>query len=65
MEPLPQRIDALEKEQTEIIAALSSSEFYAGNDSAGVASTNARLDALERELRKAYSRWEELEELGG
>ena len=64
LEALPQRIEALEKEQTEIIAALSSSEFYAGSDSAQVASTNARLEALELELDEAYARWEELEELG-
>ena len=63
LETLPQRIEALEKERAEIIAALSSSEFYAGSDSAGVASTNARLEALELELDEAYSRWEELEDL--
>ncbi len=65
LKALPQRIEALEEEQTEIIAALSSSEFYAGSDSAGVAAANARLEALELELDVAYSRWEELEELGG
>jgi ATP-binding cassette subfamily F protein uup len=63
LETLPQRIEALETEKAEIIAALSSSEFYAGSDSAGVASTNARLEALELELVDAYSRWEELEDL--
>ena len=61
---LPERIEALEKEQTEIIAALSSSEFYAGSDPAQVVSTNARLEALELELAEAYSRWEQLEDLG-
>jgi ATP-binding cassette subfamily F protein uup len=63
LETLPQRIEALEAERAEIIAALSSSEFYAGSDSAGVASTNARLEALELELDEAYSRWEELDGL--
>jgi ATP-binding cassette subfamily F protein uup len=63
LETLPRRIEALEKEETEIIVALSSSEFYAGSDSAGVASTNARLEALALELGDAYSRWEELEDL--
>ena len=53
----------MEKEKTEIIAALSSAEFYAGSDSAGVASTNARLATLGLELDEAYSRWEELEDL--
>jgi ABC transport system ATP-binding/permease protein len=64
LEALPQSIEALEKEQAEIIAALGSSEFYAANDSAGVAATNARLEALGQELHEAYVRWEELEDLG-
>jgi ABC transport system ATP-binding/permease protein len=64
LEALPQRIEVLEKEQAEIITALSSSEFYARADSAEVASTNARLEALGQELHEAYSRWEELEDLG-
>ncbi|OFW56610.1 MAG: ABC transporter ATP-binding protein [Actinobacteria bacterium RBG_16_64_13] len=64
LEALPQRIEALEEERTRIIAALSSSEFYAGSDPARVTSTNARLEALELELAEAYSRWEELGELG-
>ncbi len=64
LESLPHRIEALEAEQTEIIAALSSSEFYAGSDSAQVASTSARLGTLHVELDEAYSRWAELEDLG-
>jgi ATP-binding cassette subfamily F protein uup len=61
LETLPQRIETLEEERTEIIAALSSSEFYAASDPARVAATNARLEALELELEEAYSRWEKLE----
>jgi ABC transport system ATP-binding/permease protein len=64
LETLPQGIEALETERAEIIAALNSSEFYAGSDSARVASTSARLEALELELDAAYSRWQELEEIG-
>jgi len=63
LEALPQRIEALEKEETDIIAALNSSEFYAGSDSAQVASTSARLETLQLELDEAYSRWEQLEDL--
>ena len=63
LEMLPQRIEALERERTEIIAALSSSEFYAESDSARIGSTTAQLEALELELDEAYSRWEELEDL--
>ena len=65
LEALPGKIEALEQEQTELITVLSSPDFYAANDSAGVAATNARLDALQFELEDAYQRWEELEELGG
>ena len=63
LEALPQTIEALEKEKTEIIAALSSPEFYAKSDSAQVTATNARLEALEKELDEAYRRWEELDQL--
>lgn len=63
LEALPQRIEALEKEETDIIAALSSPEFYAESDSAQVASTSARLETLQLELDEAYSRWEQLEDL--
>jgi ATP-binding cassette subfamily F protein uup len=63
LETLPGTIEALETEQTELIAALSSPEFYAANDASGVAAANARLDALQRELDEAYLVWEELDGL--
>jgi ABC transport system ATP-binding/permease protein len=63
LESLPQRIETLEKEKTEIITALSSTEFYAKGDPAQVTATSARLEALERELYEAYGRWEELDQL--
>jgi len=62
LETLPQKIEALEKEKTEIVALLSSPDFYAKSDPAGVTTTNARLDALEKELDIAYQRWEQLED---
>jgi len=65
LEALPQRIETLEEERSEIIGTLSSQEFYAQSDSAQVAETNARLEALQQELDVAYSRWEELEERSG
>jgi ATP-binding cassette subfamily F protein uup len=65
LEALPQRIEALEKETAEIVATLSSPEFYAASDPSQMAATNARLEALKLEQDKAYSRWEQLEELGG
>jgi len=65
LETLPHKIERMEAEKTEIIAALSSSEFYAGSDPAQVAATNARLEALVQELDEAYARWELLEDLAG
>jgi len=61
LEALPQIIEILEKEKAEIIAALSSPEFYTGNNTAQITATNARLEALETELDEAYRRWEQLE----
>jgi len=63
LETLPQRIETLEEERAQIIAILNSPEFYAGSDPARVASTNARLEALQLEIDEAYSRWGELEDL--
>ena len=57
---LPARIEALEKEQTELTAKLADPVFYR---TAGVkfAEVKARLDALESEHATAFARWEELE----
>ncbi len=63
LEALPQAIEALEKEKAEIIAALSSPEFYARSGLDQVSAANARLEELEEELDLSYRRWEELEEL--
>ena len=63
LEALPQAIEALEKEKSDIIAALSSPEFYARSGSNHVSATNARLEKLEKELNQSYLRWEELDEL--
>jgi ATP-binding cassette subfamily F protein uup len=59
---LPDLIAALEQEQAGLHATLADPEFYK-SAGAGVATINARLDALEGELSAAYQRWEELEEL--
>lgn len=63
LEALPQTIEALEKEKAEIIAALSSPEFYAKSASTQVTATNVRLEVLEKELDEAYQRWGELDKL--
>lgn len=64
LEALPEKIEALEKEQHEIIAMLNSSSFYANSEPAQVTSAKARLQELEEEVAQAYTRWEELEALG-
>ena len=64
LEALPGKIEVLEKEQADLIASLSSPEFYAETDAAGVAAANARLAQLQGELDEAYLLWERLEELG-
>ncbi|MBN1628330.1 MAG: ATP-binding cassette domain-containing protein [Thermoleophilia bacterium] len=63
LEALPERIQALENEQAELIGALSSAQFYAANDPVRVAEANARLEVLQTELEEAYSSWERLETL--
>lgn len=63
LEALPGMIEALETEQAEIIATLSSPGFYAQGDPARVVSTNARLEELQVQLDGAYARWERLEDL--
>ena len=63
LEALPQAIEALEKEKAEIIAALSSPEFYTRSGPNQVSAANTRLEELEEELDLSYRRWEELEEL--
>ncbi len=63
LEALPQAIEALEKQKAEIIAALSSPEFYTRSGPNKVSAANARLEELEEELDLSYRRWEELEEL--
>ncbi len=65
LEALPGKIEGLEGEQAELIAALSSPEFYAASDPAAVAGANERLEALQRQLEAAYTLWEELDGLAG
>ncbi len=65
LEALPQTIEALEAERDGLATTLSSSEFYAANDSAQVAAAHAQLAALEQGLAEAFERWAELEALGG
>ena len=60
LETLPARIEALESEQAELQALVSSPEFYQG-DGETVKQTLARLEQVGEELEIAYGRWETLE----
>jgi ATP-binding cassette subfamily F protein uup len=62
LETLPQQIEALETEQTDLHARLADPELYrdAGDQVAGL---NQRLEELEAALEKALLRWDELESL--
>jgi len=62
LEALPEQIAALEEEQTGLHARLADPEFYK-SAGAEVTAINDRLAALEAELERVYSRWEELESL--
>jgi len=60
LDDLPQQIDALDAEQTQLQEAIGEPGFYQ-QDPEAVAATLARLEAVGEELEACYSRWEELE----
>jgi ABC transport system ATP-binding/permease protein len=64
LEGLPERIHALEMEQTTLHATLADPNYYrvAGAEAAKQA---ARLQQIEAELEEAFRRWEELESVKG
>lgn len=57
---LPNKIEALEAEQQELMAAMAGQAFYQQDNLAIVRSAN-RLKELDEELARAFARWEELE----
>jgi ATP-binding cassette subfamily F protein uup len=61
---LPDRIEALEKEREGLFDRMSRPEFYR-QEGEGIAQAKARVTQLETELAAAYTRWEELETIGG
>ncbi len=62
LEELPARIEALEKEQAELYAAMGAPSFYQQPGEA-ITAARDRLKAVEAALPEAYDRWAELEEL--
>jgi ATP-binding cassette subfamily F protein uup len=62
LDSLPARIDALEAEQRELTAEVSSADFYR-RPAPDIAASLARLAAVGAELAQAYARWDELDSL--
>ena len=62
MEELPQKIEALESEQKKLFASMSDPLFYKKQKEA-IAGMKADLERLERAIKAAYRRWEELENM--
>jgi len=60
LESLPQRIEQLEVEQSEITNQVANPNFYK-QDKEEIAAVTARLEAIEAELLEAFERWEILE----
>ena len=59
---IPGRIEALEKEEEQIHAAMSAAGFYT-SDPEEIRRLTSRLPVLGKELEEAYERWAELDEL--
>jgi ATP-binding cassette subfamily F protein uup len=62
LEGLPQQIEEFEREQQAIHESLADPSFYR-ESGLKVSEFKARLEVLEKELKEAYRRWEELETL--
>jgi ATP-binding cassette subfamily F protein uup len=60
LEELPGRIETLEQEQAQLYEKMTDEAFYR-DDGNEVARAKARLGELEKLLKNAYGRWEELE----
>jgi ATP-binding cassette subfamily F protein uup len=59
-EDLPQKIDALEKEQEDLYATVSDPLFYK-KEKEETTRIRVRLDGVAEEIEKAYLRFEELD----
>jgi len=59
LQDLPQKIEALESEQKELVAILSDPLFY--KIKGEIAGVKSDLDRVEQEIETSYRRWEELE----
>jgi ATP-binding cassette subfamily F protein uup len=64
LELLPGRIEALEKEQSDLHARMGDGEFYR-QPGATITAALERLDFLKQELEASYQRWQDLESIRG
>jgi ATP-binding cassette subfamily F protein uup len=62
LEALPKQIEALEIEQSALLARMSAGD-YSNSSSEVMRADSARAGALEQEMARKFARWEELEEL--
>ena len=60
LEAIPQAIQRLETEQTELTAAVANPELFRRSPTEAAAAV-ARLESVVRELEQTFARWEELE----
>jgi len=62
LETLPGRIEELEQEHKRIYGQMGDPEFYKDSGK-NITNARARIDEIDKELKEAYARWEELEEI--
>lgn len=62
LDALPEQIEAMETEKSQIEARFCSPDYF-NRDASGYRRDQARLAKLEEELERSYARWEELEDL--
>jgi ATP-binding cassette subfamily F protein uup len=63
LEELPEQIQVLEVQKTQLTGILNSAELYKNNSTAQVQAVNQQLEVLDVKLADAYRRWDELETL--
>jgi ATP-binding cassette subfamily F protein uup len=62
LETLPGRIEELEQEHKRIYGQMGDPAFYKDSGK-NITNARARIDEIDKELKEAYARWEELEEI--
>ena len=62
LEALPKQIEALETEQSALLARMSGAQYHQSG-AATVRADSARAGEMEQEMARKFARWEQLEEL--